>query len=88
MHIHIHIYICNPFFFSFFYNQIQVTLVIEQPNHPVATAYVRLALMTEKSIEMDLPLAPDVIDICQQEFNRMKQNPDLKPNQNILKSLK
>ncbi|KAL3985244.1 hypothetical protein ACH3XW_37825 [Acanthocheilonema viteae] len=63
-----------------------VTLVIEQPNHPIATAYVRLALMTEKSIEMDLPLAPDVIDICQHEYNRMKRNPNLKPHKNILKS--
>uniref|UniRef100_A0A1I7VTI5 PDZ domain-containing protein n=1 Tax=Loa loa TaxID=7209 RepID=A0A1I7VTI5_LOALO len=62
------------------------TLLIEQPNNPLATAHVRLALMAEKSIEMDLPLAPDVIDICQQEYKRMKRNPDLKPNQNILKS--
>uniref|UniRef100_A0A0R3RJ02 Transcription-repair coupling factor n=1 Tax=Elaeophora elaphi TaxID=1147741 RepID=A0A0R3RJ02_9BILA len=63
-----------------------VTLVIEQPNHPTATAYVRLALMTEKSIEVDLPLAPDVIDICQHEYDRMKRNPDLKPHKNILRS--
>lgn len=52
----------------------------------MATAYVRLALMAEKSIEIDLPLAPDVIDICQREYNRMKENPDLKPRKNILKS--
>uniref|UniRef100_A0AAF5PU62 PDZ domain-containing protein n=1 Tax=Wuchereria bancrofti TaxID=6293 RepID=A0AAF5PU62_WUCBA len=62
------------------------TLVIEQPNDPLATAHVRLALMAEKSMEIDLPLAPDVIDICQQEYKRMKRNPDLKPNQNILKT--
>ncbi|VDM10480.1 unnamed protein product [Wuchereria bancrofti] len=42
--------------------------------------------MAEKSMEIDLPLAPDVIDICQQEYKRMKRNPDLKPNQNILKT--
>lgn len=54
----------------------------------MATAYVRLALMAEKSIDMDLPLAPDVIDICQHECNRMRRNPDLKPRQNILKSCK
>ncbi|VDN93296.1 unnamed protein product [Brugia pahangi] len=35
------------------------TLVIEQPNDPLATAHVRLALMAEKSMEIDLPLAPD-----------------------------
>ncbi|KAK6107610.1 PDZ domain family protein [Brugia pahangi] len=62
------------------------TLVIEQPNDPLATAHVRLALMAEKSMEIDLPLAPDVIDICQQEYKRMKRDPDLKPNQNILKT--
>ncbi|VDK86870.1 unnamed protein product [Litomosoides sigmodontis] len=62
------------------------TLVIEQPNNPMATAYVRLALMTEKSIDIDLPLAPDVIDICQHECNRMKRNPNLKPQRSILKS--
>ncbi|OZC08616.1 hypothetical protein X798_04420 [Onchocerca flexuosa] len=62
-----------------------ITLVIEQPNHPLAAAYVRHALMTDKSVEMDLPLAPDVIDICKEECKRMKRNPDLKPNQNILK---
>ncbi|VDM93617.1 unnamed protein product [Onchocerca ochengi] len=62
-----------------------ITLVIEQPDHPLAAAYVRHALMIEKSVEMDLPLAPDVIDICKQECKRMKRNPDLKPNQNILK---
>ncbi|CAG9533764.1 unnamed protein product [Cercopithifilaria johnstoni] len=67
-------------------NIISVTLVIEQPNDPMATAYVRLALMAQKSVEMDLPLAPDVIDICQYEYNRMKQNPDLKPHKSILKS--
>uniref|UniRef100_A0A915PP82 PDZ domain-containing protein n=1 Tax=Setaria digitata TaxID=48799 RepID=A0A915PP82_9BILA len=62
-----------------------VTLVIEQPNDPLAAVQVRQALMAEKSIEMDLPLAPDVIDICKQECKRMKRNPDLKPKESILK---
>lgn len=63
-----------------------VTLVIEQPNDPQAAAYVRMALLAEKSVEMDLPLAPDVIDICQQEYERMKRDPNLKPIGSILKT--
>ncbi|VDK72914.1 unnamed protein product, partial [Onchocerca ochengi] len=63
----------------------QITLIIEQANHTLAAAYVRHALMVEKLVEMDLSFAPDVIDICKQECKRMKRNPDLKSNQNILK---
>ncbi|VDN04719.1 unnamed protein product [Thelazia callipaeda] len=61
------------------------TLLIEQPNSPEANAQVRLALLTEKSIDIDLPLAPDVVDICNREIRRLKKNLNLQPKQKILK---
>ncbi|VDO26951.1 unnamed protein product [Onchocerca flexuosa] len=62
-----------------------ITLINKQPNYTLAAAYVRYTLMVEKSVEMDLSFAPAVIDIYKQECKRMKRNPDLKSNQNILK---
>uniref|UniRef100_A0A9J2PHF0 PDZ domain-containing protein n=1 Tax=Ascaris lumbricoides TaxID=6252 RepID=A0A9J2PHF0_ASCLU len=47
-----------------------VTMTIEQADDPAAAQYVRMALLTEKTMEIDLPLAPDVVDICRKELRR------------------
>uniref|UniRef100_A0A1I8A5I3 PDZ domain-containing protein n=1 Tax=Steinernema glaseri TaxID=37863 RepID=A0A1I8A5I3_9BILA len=59
------------------------TMVIEQAVDPAAKAYVRAALLAEKTQDLDLPLAPDVVEITKKESVRFKGNPDLKPSKII-----
>ncbi|CAD5222935.1 unnamed protein product [Bursaphelenchus okinawaensis] len=63
-----------------------VTLLIEQAEGPIQKAQVRQALMAYKGseTEVDPPLAPDVIDICKVQSERLKKR-DPKPQKSILK---
>ncbi|VDM45471.1 unnamed protein product [Toxocara canis] len=62
-----------------------VTMVIEQADDPVTAQYVRMVLMAEKTMEIDLPLAPDVVDICKKELGRFHANPNLDYKYSILR---
>ncbi|KAK0425703.1 hypothetical protein QR680_009329 [Steinernema hermaphroditum] len=55
------------------------TMAIEQAEDPAAKAYVRAALLAEKTQDLDFPLAVDVIEITKKETVRFKGNPDLQP---------
>ncbi|TKR93970.1 hypothetical protein L596_008328 [Steinernema carpocapsae] len=59
------------------------TMAIEQAEDPAAKAYVRAALLAEKTLDLDLPLAPDVIEITKKESGRFKGNPSLEPTKVI-----
>lgn len=61
-------------------------MTIEQADDPAAAQYVRMALLTEKTMEIDLPLAPDVVDICRKELRRFCANPNLNYKCSILKT--
>lgn len=54
-------------------------MVIERPEDPANRAFVRQALLAEKTVEMDLPIPADVNAICKKELARMKAHPDLQP---------
>ncbi|CAD5205480.1 unnamed protein product [Bursaphelenchus okinawaensis] len=63
-----------------------VTLLIEQAEGPIQKAQVRQVLMAYKGseTEVDPPLAPDVMDICKVQIERLKKR-DPKPQKSILK---
>uniref|UniRef100_A0A915A1B4 PDZ domain-containing protein n=1 Tax=Parascaris univalens TaxID=6257 RepID=A0A915A1B4_PARUN len=63
-----------------------VTMTIERADDPTAAQYVRMALLTEKTMEIDLPLAPDVVDICRKELRRFCADPNLSYKCSILKT--
>lgn len=58
-------------------------MVIETPDDAQTKAFVRMALLAEKTLEVDLPMAPDVEEICRNELLRFSHNPDLKPDKSI-----
>ncbi|CAD5228484.1 unnamed protein product [Bursaphelenchus okinawaensis] len=62
-----------------------VTLLVEQPEDLVQKAAVRAALVSA-STDLDLGLAPDVIEICRKEEARLKKHPDMKPKKSALKT--
>ncbi|KAI6240413.1 PDZ domain-containing protein [Aphelenchoides fujianensis] len=65
-----------------------VTMVIESPEDPAMKAFVRTALITEKTQEVDLPLPTDVLEICRAEVGRLKATSNWPPTRSALRNEK
>ncbi|MFH4973748.1 hypothetical protein AB6A40_000457 [Gnathostoma spinigerum] len=65
----------------------QVTLLIEQPEAPSAVQFVRAALLADKTVEIDIPLLPDAVDICNKEIKRLKEHLGRQSIKGILKTM-
>lgn len=63
-------------------------MVLESPDDPPTKQFVRSALLTEKTQEIDLPMPLDVVEICKAEFARFSSNPDKQPAKLINRELK
>ncbi|KAI6185418.1 (pine wood nematode) hypothetical protein [Aphelenchoides besseyi] len=62
-----------------------VTLALEYPDDPASKANVRNVLLAVNEKEVDLPLAPDVLEVCRLEAARFRANPDLAPKRLIFR---